>query len=73
LPEHVIAPYKKKRGEERLTGRRWDFNNAHAWYRATIEHCFAFVKRSVEICANLRWKRSLSMFVDDHRSNDDLR
>jgi hypothetical protein len=43
----LIAPYKKKRGQAKLAGRKWDFNNVHAWYRATIEHCFAYVKRSV--------------------------
>jgi hypothetical protein len=47
-PEYLIPPFKKKRGEVRLSERKWDFNNAHAWYRATIEHCFAYVKRYVQ-------------------------
>ena len=45
-PEYLIPPYKKKRGQIKLPDRKWHFNNIHAWYRATIEHCFAFVKRS---------------------------
>ena len=45
--DYLIAPFKKKRGADRLDGRRYHFNMVHAWYRATIEHCFAFVKRSV--------------------------
>lgn len=45
--EYLIPPYKKKKGKATLSKRRHDFNNVHAWYRATIEHCFAFVKRSV--------------------------
>jgi hypothetical protein len=44
-PEYLIPPKKKRRGEDKITGRRWHFNNIHAWYRATIEHSFAFVKR----------------------------
>lgn len=43
--EQLIVPYKKKRGGGELSQRRQNFNVAHAWYRATIEHCFAFVKR----------------------------
>jgi len=43
--DHLIAPYKKQR-QRALTQRQWHFNNVHAWYRSTIEHCFAFVKRS---------------------------
>lgn len=46
LRGRVIAPYKKKPGRG-LSERRLAFNVAHGWYRATIEHCFAFVKRSV--------------------------
>ena len=46
-PDYLIAPYKKRRGEDRLSDRKYHFNNVHAWYRSTIEHCFAFVKRSV--------------------------
>jgi hypothetical protein len=42
---HLIAPYKKRKGADRLRGRKWHFNNVHAWYRATVEHCFAYVKR----------------------------
>lgn len=45
-PDYLIVPYKKRHGQARLTGRRHDFNNVHAWYRATIEHTFAFIKRS---------------------------
>lgn len=44
-PEHLIVPFKKRRNEDKLSGRRYHFNNVHAWYRATIEHCFAYVKR----------------------------
>jgi len=43
--EHLIVPYKKKPGRASLSRRRHDFNVAHSWYRATIEHCFAYVKR----------------------------
>lgn len=46
VTDKVIVPYKKGRGAAKVEGRRWHFNNVHAWYRATIEHCFAFVKRS---------------------------
>jgi hypothetical protein len=53
--EEIIAPFKKKRGAARLEGRRWHFNNVHAWYRATIEHCFAFVKRSVTLELSRRY------------------
>ena len=48
LRGRVIAPYKKKPGAAGLSQRRLDFNMVHGWYRATIEHCFAFVKRSVK-------------------------
>ena len=46
-PDELIVPFKKQRGHAELSERRAAFNVVHAWYRATIEHCFAFVKRSV--------------------------
>ena len=39
----LIALHKKVRGE--LSQRKRAFNVVHSWYRVTIEHCFAFVKR----------------------------
>ena len=39
----VIVPFKKKKGQSQLSQRRYAFNT---WYRATIEHCLAYVKRS---------------------------
>ena len=48
LRGRVIAPYKKKSRAAGLSERRLAFNMVHGWYRATIEHCFAFVKRSVK-------------------------
>lgn len=44
-PDRLIAPYKKKRGRTSVSARRAAFNVVHGWYRATIEHSFAFVKR----------------------------
>jgi len=46
-PDQLIVPVKKMRGQEALSERRQAFNDAHSWYRATIEHCFAYVKRLV--------------------------
>jgi hypothetical protein len=46
-PEDLIVPYKKRKGV--LSERRENFNVVHSWYRATIEHCFAYVKRSAYI------------------------
>ena len=57
----LIAPYKKKRGEAQLTQRKRDFNNVHAWYRSTIEHCFAYVKRLVQ---SIRISSHVSHIVD---------
>lgn len=54
LRGRVIAPYKKKPRAARLSERRLAFNMVHGWYRATIEHCFAFVKRSVTRIADQR-------------------
>lgn len=45
-PDEIIVPFKKQRGQSALSKRREAFNLVHAWYRATIEHCFAYVKRS---------------------------
>lgn len=47
-PEYLIAPYKRKPNGPPISGRKWHFNNIHAWYRSTIEHTFAFIKRSVQ-------------------------
>ena len=47
VPTKIIPPYKKKRGRPDLSARRQAYNTVHGWYRSTIEHCFAFVKRSV--------------------------
>ena len=43
----LIAPHKLRRGEAELSRRKKAYNIAHSWYRATIEHCFAFIKRCV--------------------------
>jgi hypothetical protein len=48
-PEQIIVPVKKKIGQGSLSERHQAFNVVHAWYRATIEHCFAYVKRSATI------------------------
>lgn len=45
-PNRIIVPYKKKRGRADVSARRQAFNIVHSWYRSTIEHCFAYVKRS---------------------------
>lgn len=49
VPDEIIVPVKKKSGQAALSQRLEAFNAVHSWYRATIEHCFAYVKRSV-IC-----------------------
>lgn len=41
----LIAPFKRRRGAAGITRRQAAFNVVHGWYRATIEHSFAFVKR----------------------------
>jgi hypothetical protein len=41
----LIVPFKKKKGEQRLTPIRYAFNRVHQWYRATVEHSFAYIKR----------------------------
>ena len=43
----LVAPFKKRRGQAQISQRKRAFNVVHSWYRATIEHCFAFLKRSV--------------------------
>jgi hypothetical protein len=73
LRGRVLVPYKKKKGAAGLTTRRHEFNMVHGWYRATIEHCFAFVKRSVprsHVCVKYR---ILSMTIDEMRFFVDLR
>lgn len=41
----LIAPIKKRRGAATIPRRAQAFNIAHGWYRSTIEHCFAYIKR----------------------------
>jgi hypothetical protein len=41
----VIVPFKKRRGEIRLTADRRAFNIVHRWYRATVEHTIGYIKR----------------------------
>ena len=41
----LIVPFKKKKGQSRLTPVQYAFNRVHQWYRATVEHSFAYVKR----------------------------
>lgn len=42
----LLAPHKMRRRAVGLTRRQSAYNDIHSWYRSTIEHCFAFVKRS---------------------------
>ena len=44
LPHKVIPPVKGRKGYH-LTQYSRDFNTLHSWYRSSIEHCFAYVKR----------------------------
>lgn len=48
----LIAPVKKRRGVPVLAQRDQAYTLLHGWYRSTIEHCFAYIKRSVH-CPNL--------------------
>ena len=41
----LIVPFKKRKGQSRLTPVRYAFNRVHQWYRATVEHSFAYIKR----------------------------
>ena len=41
----LVAPVKKRRGAAGLSRRDAAFNIVHGFYRATIEHRFAFIKR----------------------------
>jgi hypothetical protein len=43
----LLAPHKAARRAVGLTRRQMAYNIVHSWYRATIEHCFAYLKRSV--------------------------
>jgi hypothetical protein len=63
-PEYLIPPLKKKKGAPKLTGRAHHFNNVHAWYRATIEHCFAFIKRYVAVDGYERYYVCVSIIID---------
>lgn len=63
-PEYLIPPLKKKKGAPKLAGRPYHFNNIHAWYRSTIEHCFAFIKRSVSTSTRDRTRSILSIVID---------
>lgn len=47
-PDRLIAPVKKRRGQE-LNVRDRAYNLVHGWYRSTVEHCFAYLKRSVPV------------------------
>ena len=60
----LIAPHKMARGV--LSQRKRAFNVVHSWYRVTIEHCFAFVKRSDDAhrCAQVRIIQALTVFCD---------
>jgi hypothetical protein len=42
----LLAPHKMVRRALGLTRRQMAYNTIHSWYRTTIEHCFAYVKRS---------------------------
>jgi len=44
LAHVVIAPIKKKRNNS-LTSVCEKYNVIHAWYRASIEHAFGYIKR----------------------------
>ena len=46
----LYAPLKKKAGKI-LTAKGRGYNMMHSWYRSTIEHCFAYIKRSEGILA----------------------
>jgi len=59
----LIAPFKRNppRG---LSRRKRAYNVLHSWYRVTIEHCFAYLKRSASIHSVSN--RSESMWIDAH-------
>ena len=42
----VYAPYKKP-PHGALNGRQRAYNVVHSWYRVTVEHCIAYLKRYV--------------------------
>lgn len=58
----LVAPHKKRRGAAGLTPRQAAYNLVHGWYRSTIEHCFAYLKRSVTIGHNMY--RHVAMCTD---------
>jgi hypothetical protein len=41
----LIVPFKKRKGQARLTPVRYAFSRVHQWYRATVEHSFAYITR----------------------------
>lgn len=43
----IIAPIKKRRAAA-LSQRDAAYNVVHSWYRTSIEHCFAYLKRYVQ-------------------------
>jgi len=44
LEDQLVAPIKKPR-KGQLTQDETDYNAEHGWYRASIEHCFGYMKR----------------------------
>jgi hypothetical protein len=43
--ERLVSQVKRRRGEMDVSLRDRAFNVVHGWYRSTIEHCFAYLKR----------------------------
>jgi len=60
----LLAPHKAHRCAVGLSRRHMAYNTVHSWYCATIEHCFAFVKRYVTAHNKLSKILKYNMFVD---------